>query len=1108
MRRILYKLLATGAMFLLAYLVLMSLASMHSGMVYAHASSSLAIITPTATATASSSSGGSGGFDPAIIAAFIALGGGIIVAFVGGGFGIYQMRRNALIQKDIVKLQQDLQKQAQDEQLRLQHQQAQEIARLQHELQEQALTKERERQREETKEAAALAAMQRATTQEQRVQAYRDALRADPRIARLQILDMERPLEVTSIYVRVRLHQEIRLQYDREEVLLHLDTQNDPNAFFKVRHARLEQRVSSALEPDAAIRTHKRCVIVGDPGAGKTTLLKYLALKSVENQLPGLPDIPIHIELNAFASSGYQDLLDFAAQRWETRYGFPKTDARAYMEEQLRAGQAWLLLDALDETVIGETVQQADASYRRIADAIEQVATRCHQAHIVVTARKAGYHQHARLTGFTELEVLDFRTEDMQQFIRSWFDCHPQPSKYATAPDLIAKLARAPRIQALAANPLLLSLIVLVYEEQLDLPDRRAELYHRCVETLLTKWDTSRDIRRVREFKPERKRQLLEVIAWHFHLQGQRYFPESELLTIIAGFLPAIGLLPEQNARILEEIAAENGLLKEQAQGWYGFLHLTLQEYFVAQYATEHQELDTLVRHRSNPWWEEVILLYAGRVADASPLLERLLGQGNSNALREDIFWTNLILAGRCLATRPTILHTTLRNDILTRLFQALVQSPYALARKRLAEVLAEIGGKETNAHLLWLLADKQNDLDVRESIAQALGTLGERSVVSDLLRLLTDEQGDSRMRKGIAQALGMLGERSVVPDLLRLLTDEQGDLAMRWHIAQALGMLGERSVVPDLLRLLADEHCDPELREGIAQALGMLGERSVVPDLLRLLADEQGDSWVRCFITEALEMLGERSVVPDLLQLLTNEQGNSRVRCFIAQALGTLGEWSVVPDLLQLLADEQQGSNVCGSIAQALGMLGERSVVPDLLRLLVDEHRDSNVRGSIAAALGSLRERSVAPDLLRLLADEQGDWNVRMSIAEALGSLRERSVAPDLLRLLADEQGDWNVRGSIAEALGSLGEHSVVPDLLRLLADEQRAFSVRGSIAQALGKLVESEADILSMIKLLSMQSIADDVYEALWNITRREECIILKGDGADDWHIEMSKA
>jgi predicted NACHT family NTPase len=141
-----------------------------------------------------------------------------------------------------------------------------------------------------------------------------------------------------------------------------------------------------------------------------------------------------------------------------------------------------------------------------------------------------------------------------------------------------ARLDSNPRLQALAANPLLLSLIVTVYERQLDLPERWADLYKRCVDTLLSEWDASRDIRR-REFKPDHKLQLLEEVAWHFHRRGRRHFPDGELLDVIAGFLPAIGLPRGQNHHILEEIAAENGLLKQQAHGWHGFLHLTLQDY-------------------------------------------------------------------------------------------------------------------------------------------------------------------------------------------------------------------------------------------------------------------------------------------------------------------------------------------------------------------------------------------------------------------------------------------------------------------------------------------------------------------------------------------------
>ena len=634
-----------------------------------------------------------------------------------------------------------------------------------------------------------------------------------------------------------------------------------------------------------------------------------------------------------------------------------KADARAYMEEQLADGKALLLLDALDEAVRGETVQEAEEFYRRVSEAILQEATRYHQAPIVVTARKAGYQQHAGLLGFTQLEVLDFRKEDIQQFIRSWFDLNPRHSQYATAADLQVRLARNPRIQALAANPLLLSLIVLVYEEQLDLPDRRAELYYRCVEMLLIKWDTSRDIRRLREFKPERKRQLLEVIAWHFHLQGRRYFPEGELLTVIADFLPRAGLALEKNTRILEEIAAENGLLKEQAQGWYGFLHLTLQEYFVAQYATDHQQLETLLEHRGDPWWDEVVLLYAGRTPDASLLFNRLLGLSDTVMLEEDIFWTNLLIAGRCLATRPIIWQTAIREKVIARLLYTLINTQYSLAQELIANVLAEIGGNDVNMHLLSLLSDEKLDVSVRWIIAAALGNLGERAVAPDLVSLLSNEKLGPYVRMNIAAALGKLGEQAVAPDLVYLLSDEKLETDVRMDIAAALGNLGEQVVAPDLVSLLSDEKLNISVRMNIVDALGNLGERAVAPDLVRLLSDEKLDT---------------------------------RVRLSIAAALGNLGERAVIPDLVRLLSDENLDKDVRGSIAVALGKLGERAVAPDLVSLLSDEKLNISVRMNIVDALGNLGERAVAPDLVRLLSDEKLDTRVRLSIVDALGNFAD----------------------------------------------------------------------------------------------------------------------
>ncbi|HYT41859.1 MAG TPA: NACHT domain-containing protein, partial [Methylomirabilota bacterium] len=423
---------------------------------------------------------------------------------------------------------------------------------------------------------------------------------------------MSRPLNVINIYVRLRVHQEVKPHYQLAPSLVAAEMQRDPNILLRESQKYLENRFISALDPIEAIRAYTLCVIVGDPGAGKTTLLKYLALKSATQQLPDLPDLPIHIELNAFATSVYEDLLDFASNKWEERYTFPQLEARALMEKSLENGKALLLLDALDETMIGESNEVVDANYKRVTDAITNLATRYYKSPIVVTARKAGYHQRKSLEGFTELEVLDFRRGDIKQFVENWFTYHPNPKRQASATDLNNRLEQNSRIQALAANPLLLSLILIVYEAQLDLPDRRAELYKLCVDTLLTRWDATRDIRRRREFKPEHKRQLLQEVAWHFHNQGRRYFPDDELLKVIADFLPAVDLPAEQNERVLIEIASENSILKPQAQGWHGFLHLTLQEYFVAQHAADRNLTDELLEHLGDPWWDEVILLYSG----------------------------------------------------------------------------------------------------------------------------------------------------------------------------------------------------------------------------------------------------------------------------------------------------------------------------------------------------------------------------------------------------------------------------------------------------------------------------------------------------------------
>lgn len=1060
--------------------------------------------------------------DYTLLVAFIGVGGAIVVAIITGIFAVYQIHLKAKLQKKM-----EIER----------HEHAQELLLLQKGTSRQWNTHEAGHYHQEANAQTTRIAMRNAQNLSEYIDAYRTALRTDPNIASLKILDMPSPMSVTSVYVRLRLHQEARASFVLESMLSEAEAKHDPHELLQASQICLENRFHNALEPDEAIRRYKRCIILGDPGAGKTTLLKNLALRSVDHQLKGLPDFPIHLELNTFATSGYQNLIDFAVSRWEERYGFPKSVARELIIKSLKAGTALFLLDALDEAVIGETTSIAEKCYRRVSEEIMQITTRYPQVPIVVTARKAGYQQRAVLGGFTELVVLDFRPQDIRQFVNNWFACQREPQKRKSALELNNKLERNPRIQALAANPLLLSLIVILYEARLDLPDRRAELYKQCVDTLLTKWDASRNIRRRREFKPEYKHLLLEEVAWYFHNRGQRYFKENELLTVITDFLPAIGLSQGQSQHILAEIANENGLIKEQARGWHGFLHLTLQEYFVAQHVTDRNQLGLLLAHWGEPWWEEVILLFAGHTPDASLLLKMLIGQDAQHPLQRDIFYSNVILAGRCLAARPVIRQSSLRNQVIDLLMRILETTPFSLSRKHIADVLVEVGGKEINTRLLGMFEKQRANPALLMSIVSAWSRFGDRSLAQDLFALLNNPFLKLEVRLALADALGKMGDDATIFTLLQMLTNTQIHLHLKERIALSLGEQGNATIIPQLLSLLDARQLAPSLRGAIAHALGKLGDRSTVGALLKLVSENQLDSDIRCRATEALGMLEDPSTVTHLLKLLAKTQP-SKLRTSAALALSKVGDRSIVPTLFNLLDTGQDEMEVLLSIIHAIGTIGEQDNAQQILPLIARPSIDLQVRRALIHTAAILGGQSISPKLLQIVTSYQIPPVLELAIIDVLALVGNRSVVPtltqmltrpsnsidmsvhirctlmrlnknqtslELLHLFRDmtsklkltlQTHEYHLLLHIVDTFNQMGEPSIILYLLGLISNQQIPRITRLKFINTIGQLANDSSTIHELVLELNTSDLADAIHQALWSISRRMGVVIPSGE------------
>jgi HEAT repeat protein len=916
-------------------------------------------------------------------------------------------------------------------------------------------SRQEEAENEARQQAEAEAAKMR--TEEQHANAY--CLKLISELRNLKILDMSKPLDLQTVYVQVRVREEEPRRYVKDEDMLR-QAKGKPSDLLRESQLRLQERATIAMPPEDALTRFRRVAIVGDPGAGKTTMLRHIALTMAERTQSNLPTLPIYVELNRFVQSGKDDLLSYVASIWAERYGF--RDAQAYLEAELNGGRASLLLDGLDEVLGGADRKQAEDVYTRVADEVNRLATLYTNILIAITCRRHGWR--GGLTAFQTLEVLDFDWKQVQRFIENWFSVDGDKAE-----GLKNELAGNLRMQTLAANPLILSLIAIVYDQDLELPERRAALYDRCVEVLLKEWDAHRGIKRFSQFTTDRKRDLLTEIAWHFHLEGTRYFPETELLSVISGFLPTVDILPDENETILNEIAAQYGMLKEQAHGWYGFWHLTLQEYFAAKAANEKGIVGVrkVIDRCHNPWWEEVLFLLAGQMNDASPLLIGILGRLKNEdpslhggisllvphneplAKSDDLFHNDLLLAARCLVGTPRIRVVELRARII-REVEDLLASKRQLDRDRAASALLEIGTDDLIARLINRLASPNSgDEPTAISIASAIAQATDKSIGLHLLDLLKTTRPSYDVRASVIDAIGALEVKQAVTYLLEMLRDIEvsrsnktsrsiddaglHDLVIRNFIIIALGRIGDKVATPVLLKMIkelatsTDIGYDLSSPDIIPQAIGHIGDRSVVPELIQILLDIKAHPEVKISIASALRDLLDATSTSIVLGELQNANNDWQTRWLLAESLDSQQEIARAP-LMEMLQNPILDPRVKVGVATTLGIWGQREVIPVLVQSIrrksVPVSLRWKIRNSTHTSNGYIWRR-----ILKVLHN-LGDESVIPVLVNAFDTAFARSKKPrelvdesDILWGILVASGDYKLDALVDRVTGLLSE-------------------------------------------------------------------------------------
>ena len=364
-----------------------------------------------------------------------------------------------------------------------------------------------------------------------------------------------------------------REQNSKIQTFLYNNEGTDLESIYVCIDVKLKDKVISTSNVNDLLDEGNRILITGTGGAGKTTLLKYLFLNTLTNTYL----TPIWVDLRSVNGMEIKDLsmekiiydiLQTHKFKLEEEYFMYSLELDCYV----------FLLDGLDEVSEGKS--------RILSEKLRNMGKRFDNNYYIVSSRQNdGLNDWVE---FKEFSSMDMNIEQAEELISKLdFD---KTKKGAFIQELKKGLFK--QYGTFASNPLLLTIMMLTYQDNMETPENFNEFYEQAYTALFNRHDSRKNFKRKMssglrqlEFK-----NIFAYVCFKSFMQEQYEFTENELLELIK-MAKTKGIIQKEydEELFLQDLLTAVCLIVPDGIK-YKFSHRSFQEYFAAYFTCKMQD--------------------------------------------------------------------------------------------------------------------------------------------------------------------------------------------------------------------------------------------------------------------------------------------------------------------------------------------------------------------------------------------------------------------------------------------------------------------------------------------------------------------------------------